>query len=871
MAKSKTVMTSFNAGEISPLLEGRVDVAKTRNGARTMKNVIAGLYGQCERRPGSRYVGGTFGDNKARLMDWEYSTTTSYILVWVEGYLRFISNGAELESGGGSPVTVVHNYTIAECFLLQIAQINDIAYITCPGHPSGTLTRLAADSWTLADTVFEVPPMLDQNLSAITLTPSATSGTITITASGAGFSELEAGFQDDHVGSYWRIGHLRESTYEEESISANVTGTGLKIIGDWQVRTYGVWNADILIQRSADGSTNWETIRKFSGKEDRNIDQVGTQDTQAYFRVKIENRIAPSVAGATTPRVVIEAVDADIWGTVKITARGSATSVTATVITALESTDATTYWAEGAWSDVRGYPRAVAIFEQRVWYAGSEYQIQTVWASATDDYLNFDYGALDTDALAFTLATKKRQTILWMAPQKAMLIGTTSGEHAIASAGDSTSAITPTNVSIRPQSEHGSAVLEARLLGDVIVFVQRNTRKVRELTYRFDQDKFVAPDLTLVAEHITAGGIVQLAVQQLPYNTLWAVTGNGKLISMTYEREQDVVGWTHHETQGTVESVAVVFGTRNDEVYIVVKRTINGYIKRYVERMHNYFSPNEGDTKQDAFFLDSALTYDAASTATDIQTLTAAPLSNVGSLYTFTVSIQTVSVHGLTDGDVVRLEGSVVFGLAGEYAVDVASTTTFYLLPIDQEGQSGPWVVADRFKFTFESPTLPSLAGGTVTQSVKTLTGLGHLTNMEVQVLADGAVETHTVRSGSITLQNSAVVAHVGLSYESILKPQKLDVDPSYGMTMGQTKRITQLFVRMYSSLGLKVGDGAYEDDVNFRGVEDTMDASPPLFTGDLEVEFDGGYGYEGDILIKQDQPLPMTILAIIAKYDING
>jgi hypothetical protein len=321
MAKQLRHFTSFNAGELSPKLDARVDLAKYQNGCRELKNCIAGLYGEAERRTGFQYIASTKDSTtKARLFEWEFSTTTTYILEFGHLYVRFYSSRAQVLSGG-SAYEVASPYTEDQIFELQLAQLNDVGRITHPDHPPAKLTRVSAVVWTLAYIQFLNPPVLDENTSTITITPSATSGAITLTASAPLFDAgQEAG--------YFRIGYLREASFEESIINADLTATGLPIIGDWNLRTYGVWSADILIQRSLDGGTTWDTIRKFSGKFDRNVDSVGEQSFEAKLRVKIENYAAPAVAGATTPRVVLEAVDAYIWGTVQIDGFTSSTVLT---------------------------------------------------------------------------------------------------------------------------------------------------------------------------------------------------------------------------------------------------------------------------------------------------------------------------------------------------------------------------------------------------------------------------------------------------------------------------------------------------------------------------------------------------------------
>jgi hypothetical protein len=299
------------------------------------------------------------------------------------------------------------------------------------------------------------------------------------------------------------------------------------------------------------------------------------------------------------------------------------------------------------------------------------------------------------------------------------------------------------------------------------LFVQRQGRRIREMPSVRRQDGPAAADLTILAEHITSGGVVQIAYQQQRQSILWAVTGNGELIGMTYEKEQGVIGWHRHVTDGFFESVAAIYGSGEDEVWVAVRRTIGGQTKRYVER----FNPTVWTEKEDAFYVDCGLSYDGSPAAT--------------------------------------------------------------------------------------------------------FSGLGHLEGKTVAILADGAViPDQVVTSGAITLPDdkTASVVHVGLPYTTKISPMRLDVDSFVGVTQGQTKRIAEVHFRLKDTLGLKYGsDLAALDSLSFRDTDMPMDDSPPLFTGDKLAEFDGNFDYDTKVYVVQDQPLPLTLLAIVLKYEVGN
>lgn len=251
------------------------------------------------------------------------------------------------------------------------------------------------------------------------------------------------------------------------------------------------------------------------------------------------------------------------------------------------------------------YPKAVSFFEDRLWFAGTLANPSTLWASVTGDYENFTMGTVDDDALSYTINSQEVDIIEWISPGKVLSIGTTGSEFT-ATGGGIDAAITPTNVRIVPQTTYGSRDMQPFKIAGSIIFTQRAGRKVRELTYNFESDSYVAPNLTILAEHITKAGVVDITYEQEPYQIIWFADANGQLLGMTYERAEDVIGWHRHDVSGEVESLATVphWDRDQDVTFMIVKRTINGSVVRYIEYIEKYL------TGEHAFFVNSGLTYD---------------------------------------------------------------------------------------------------------------------------------------------------------------------------------------------------------------------------------------------------------------------
>lgn len=288
----------------------------------------------------------------------------------------------------------------------------------------------------------------------------------------------------------------------------------------------------------------------------------------------------------------------------------------ADIIRNFDGTGATVNWAMGAFSPFTGYPAGMGFFESRFGFVGTPWQPQTAWLSASAGFEDFEPGSNDDDPITATLANGQQNLLHWIEGSSDLLVGSVGREWKISGAG---SALTPTNIAARPQTSYGSdPSVQPLLVASAVLFVQRSGRKLRELTYIFERDAYDAPDLLQLAEHLThasnGGKIVQMAYQREPVSTIWCVTENGWLLSLTYERPQEVVAWTRHTTGagGIFESVAVIpsTGEGDYEVWVTVKRTIDGGTVRYVER----FDTGQFPDREDDWYVDAGGQYDGVAT-----------------------------------------------------------------------------------------------------------------------------------------------------------------------------------------------------------------------------------------------------------------
>ncbi|MEQ8639978.1 MAG: hypothetical protein RIE31_05125 [Alphaproteobacteria bacterium] len=306
------------------------------------------------------------------------------------------------------------------------------------------------------------------------------------------------------------------------------------------------------------------------------------------------------------------------WGWAVVTGYISETQVTVEVKSAFAATTATADWRLGLWGSSQGWPAAIAFYEQRLFFAGAAGAPDRIDGSRSADFETFAPGISDDDPLSVTIATDDVQSVRWLSPGSVLLVGTVSGEFEMrASTADEP--LTPVNVQVKRQTTYGSADHQPRRVGNVVLFIQRAGRKLRELVFTFETDGYVAPDLTLLAEHVTRGGLREIAYAQEPDSVVWCARADGTLLGLTYERPHDVVGWHRHVPGGSyaggpaqVESVATIPAPTgdHDQLWVIVRRTIGGQVVRHVEFMEEPF----GDSHQqaDSFFVDSGLSHDGA-------------------------------------------------------------------------------------------------------------------------------------------------------------------------------------------------------------------------------------------------------------------
>jgi len=539
-------------------------------------------------------------------------------------------------------------------------------------------------------------------------------------------------------------------------------------------------------------------------------------------------------------------------------AAGAAIVVTET---AASSFNASNVWAFGAWNAGFGYPSVVQFYSDRLIFAGSVSQPQTMWTSRTSDYTNFgkDVPMVDSDAITLTINARQVNAIKELVPTNDLIVMTTSGEWKLTTGADEV--VAPGKVGFAPQTFWGSKGVNSMVIGNSIVFVQGRGNIIRDLVFNYFQQSYASSDLSIYAAHFFEGyEILDIAYQQAPYSVVWMVRDDGALISMTYVLEQSVIAFALHTTDGLFESVCVVPEGATNAVYVTVRRTDgNGVVTVNVERLNDRSFLTD---QRDAFFVDAGLTFDGR-LVSGTQTLsTAGGWTNADNL-TLTGSVA-LWVGSSDIGDQVRLIIDATYDGFGDVAtpaselrlkiVGYTNATHVTVQSISDVPAAYQGVAFSRWEILRD-----------------TFSGLDHLEGKTVSVLADANVQAQkVVVGGKITLDAPAAVVHVGLPYRSYL--ESLDVNlPGQETVRDRPKNIFKVALLVQDTRGCKSGpDLSTLDEFKIREFEG-YDDSIALYSGVMDVNTASTWDKNGRFVVVQTDPLPFTVLSLLPQVAVSG
>ena len=931
MSGINLLQKSFNAGVWSPLLDGRVDLEKYQNACYRLENFVIDPRGGACFRPGLKYIGGTKTHSKlSRFIPFEFSVTQAYQLEFGDQYIRFFKDkapitltaqnitsitkanpavvtytGADTYSNGDrvlingvvgmiqvnnrefavanvnvgantfelsginstgynayvSGGTVAEIYEIASPYIeadigkIKYWQSADVLFLFHPSYAPRKLSRTAHTSWVLSTINFRPPAIKEQGIK-----PAATLTLGAVTGSGILFTAGAAVFQTGDVNRIITSGVGRASIISFSSatqvtcdIIDDFVSVGPIASQSWSLLGSPVGSVTPSIKSpvgaictiaSSDSGETFTNLLDHPNPPNNNwlLSALGTNEYYIVNTAPFYSAVKPSAVYINGVLIVegligtlgiiqwawgdndalgynsiyirlADGVDPDSKSTfatpdddfikksvitassnlfrssdigkylrlhdglIKITIYTSATEVKGEILKELSAVTQATAWTleSDAWNSANGYPSCGTGFEERLLTAGSPAYPETIWGSVVGDYENFTPGVGDSDSYEFTITGKEVSKIVWIEPDEYLLVGSAGKISRLSGSIDQP--LTPLNVVAKRQLPSGCVDIMPVAVDNAVLYIRRtdfdNTKGsiIGELTWTWEKEKYVAPDLTLMAEHITRAGIKGLAFQNNPYPILWGYTTEGALIGMTYIREQDIVAWHKHPIDGIIESLSASHGDGYTEIWAIVRRTINGNVVRNVEVMEKPFNDNAAtyisNKGLNAFFVDSGKTYNG--TATTV------------------------------------------------------------------------------------------------------ISGLSHLEGKTVVALADGSfITSKVVADGKITLSKAAQIVHVGLPYTGILQTMRLDAQMGDGTAQGRNKKIHEINVRVLQSGAFKVGRDELNLDVCIdRNASIVLGAPYNLFTGDLPIGFDDSWNKDARIMIVQDKPLPLTVLALMPKVSI--
>jgi len=899
MPMTRTFFRSFAGGELSPEMFGRIDDVKFQTGAAKLRNFIAMPQGPAENRPGTAFVRAVKDSAKrTRLIPFTYSTTQTMVLELGDGYVRFHTQGATLLAGTGAAYNGATPYTVgsmvsylgnnyycilastgnlptnatywylipsaayeiptpyaeADLFDLHYVQSADVLTIVHPNYAPRELRRLGATTWTLSTILFVSPVAAPSaptvtairgrsiNISSITNAaiavittvadhnlglgdPVEISGVLGMTeangfwivhkntpvtklelqyyTTGAHFNSTSYGAATPNTGSvqYANQSQDLDNFYVITSIATNGFDESVASPSGTVFNNLNVTGAsNDLTWTAVSGALRYNIYKKQNGL----YGYIGQSDTNSFT----DNNIAPDM-GITPPIV------------------------------------------DPVFMSAGNYPQAVSYFEQRRVFAGTTNEPQSMWMtrSGTESDMSYSLPVKDDDRINFRVAAREANTIRHVIPLTQLILLTSAAEWRVSPV--NSDAITPTTVSVRPQSYVGASNVQPEIINNSMVYCAARGGHIRELGYSWQSNGFITGDLSIRAAHLFDNfNIVDMCYAKTPQPLLWFVSTTGKLLGLTYVPEQQIGAWHQHDTDGVFESCTVVAEGNEDSLYVIVQRTINGNSVRYVERM----ATRQVNLLKDCFFVDAGSTFNGTNSTATTVTVTGGTTWGPDEVLTITASSNLFVWPGTTDvNDAIVLTDST--GASYRLKILATSSPTVATAKVDK-------VIPVALRAT--PITVWAFARDTVS-------GLSHLEGKTVSILADGAVMPQVVVTGGVAvLERASVVVHVGLPYESDLQtlPVALNID---AFAQGRVKNVNQSWIRVFQSSGVFVGpDENKLTEVKQRTTE-PYGSPPSLKSDEVSVVMTPTWAQSGQIYIRQSDPLPLTIVGITTEIVVGS
>lgn len=879
----RTMNNGFVAGEISPSLFGRVDLAKWRQGASTMRNYFVNYRGGAASRAGTAYVGRCKQSGSGappRDIPFQFSLNQGYALEFGDSYMRIKSNGAYVTeatkaiSGATNASLAVltvasHGYSPGDWVFISgmigMTNLNGLTWIvnTAPDGNHITLTDLFGT------------PVNSTNF-GIYVSGGTTARIYTVAAP---YAAVDLPFlkyaQSADVMSLTCVNQLTLTEYAPYDLERN----GATSWAFTAVTFASSIAAPTGVSAAAQSST---TVTTWYSYVVTAVDVTG-QESVASSAATVENNDIGVFAGSNTVSwsAVTGATSYNIYAASPIYGAGTPSGVlfgflgTSTGLNFIDSNITADFtnvppvhsdpFARGAPNPATGtYPGTVAYFQQRRAYGYTLNNPDTYYMTQPGAFLNMDSSipVSDSDAIIGTPWAQQVNGIQFMIPMPGGLVVLT-GRGAWQLNGGASAALTPSDQTATPQAYNGcNDTVQPIVVNYDILYVQAKGSIVRDLSYNFFVNIYTGTDMTVLSNQLfTDHQIQQWAWSEEPYKVVWAIREDGVMLSLTYLKEQDVYGWARHDTNGLWVGSCSVTEPPVDAVYLIAKRYVQGSWVYYAERMDN----RDWQQAEDCWCVDAGLSYPMP-----MPNATLVVGASTG-ITVFTASSAVFSAGSV--GSVLRMGGGVA-AITGYNST--TSVTANITQPITETIPNDP-----------NNMPLPAAPGSwSMTAPVNVISGLNHLEGKTVAILADGGViANQTVVLGTVTLPQAATAIVIGLPFTAQLQTLYLEPQGLQETSQGARKNVYSVTVRMESSRGMTVGtnqpDASTQPNnatVPWTGMKQFKERSAninagssiPLFTGDERINVPADWNTKGQVAIMQTYPLPSNVVGVITEYEIG-
>lgn len=919
---------SFSGGEIAPALYAHTDLTKYATGLRQILNFFVHIQGGVSNRAGFEYLNCLKDQGKRpRLIPFQFSTTQNYILEFTENLMRVFKDGGlvlepaktitgitgadpgvvtsashgfsngewvfiesvvgmtevnnkfyavanvttntfELQDVDGNDVDtsgftayssagtasrifeLAHSYAEDDLRLIKYTQSADVMSLCHTSFVQAELSRTSHYAWTLADIDFQPQIAWPTSLAATATTAGAETYKYKVTA-------------------------VAEDTAEESLVGTQATKaiTGVTKANPAVVtsNSHGYSNGDEVYIASVGGMTEINGKRFTVAGVTTNTFQLEDEDSTAYTTYTSGGTAARTNVTLTSAKLTTTDTITITWAAVAgaesydiykednglygyIGSTEELTFLDDNIAPALDDTPP-----KGRDPFANGnYPGAVTYHKQRRVFGGSNQKPQTINGTQTGNYKNMNVSSplRDDDAFTFTLDSEQVQQIRHLTSLK-KLIAFTSGSTWLVKGGNDSEIITPTSVDADEEFVSGCSEVRPLRIGRDILYVEDGGKDVLYLNYSLEADGLDGESLTLVSNHLfKRREIVEWCYTAKPYGIIWAVTDTGEMLGMTYNRKQQIWAWHRHETQGFFETIATIREGNEDVLYAGIRRTINGVTKRYIERMHS----RNFRLVEDSFFVDAGVTLDRWNTnAASMAKVSGGTDYTTDETLTFT---ENATLSPFVAGDVGRGLALRIKNSAGDITARCQFTITGYnsATSVDVEPNTVvPEALQDvytaEWSFTFSN-----------------LTGLEHLEGETVSILADGNVEPQQVVTGGTLPQafSTSSKVHLGLPYNSDLETLDVDFTLNKMDTKTKLKGISEVTAIVEESRGLFAGPDADNLEEFAQREDENYNEPTELLTGRMALAIPATWSEGGRVFVRQSDPLPLTILAIIPEVEIS-